>query len=622
MAADEIKNVGDELDTIRSGMLEVEHRLQATWQDLPEDRRRSARNLLHYLSLRRHDVRGLQDHLAALGLSSLGRAESQALASVQTVLDVIRRLPADHVSEAVASPGTRVHAGRALLKAHTDALFGAAPAGRDVRIMVTMPSEAAHDGALVRDLVASGMDCMRINTAHDDEDAWGQMVARLRGARRDTRRECRLLMDLAGPKLRTGAIEPGPPVLRWRPRRNVLGRVVAPARIWLTPRERPVAAPEPGAIGIPVSDTWLWTLEVGDRISLVDARDAKRELTVVGRADGGIWAESDQTAYVLPGTSLWLPRHAAKRGHRGATVGDLPRTAQSIVLKRGDSLLLSGDLLHGRPAVLNHDGVVVAPACIGVTLPDIFDDVRPGEAIWFDDGRIGGTIRAATREHIDVEITHAKPDGSRLDGDKGVNLPDTNLRLPALTAKDIHDLTFITTHADIVGYSFVRTDSDVRELQAQIAARGRPDLGLILKIETRRAFEQLPALLIAAMYGPSAGVMIARGDLAVECGYERLAEVQEEILWMAEASHIPVIWATQVLERLAKDGIPSRAEITDAAMGERAECVMLNKGPYILDAVRALDSILRRMQAHQRKKSALLRQLGLADTFLTPRLGA
>jgi len=152
--------------------------------------------------------------------------------------------------------------------------------------------------------------------------------------------------------------------------------------------------------------------------------------------------------------------------------------------------------------------------------------------------------------------------------------------------------------------------------EARLAELGGQELGIVLKIETRRAFDNLPSLLLAAMRSPSSGVMIARGDLAVECGYERLAEVQEEILWMAEASHMPVIWATQVLETLAKDGIPSRAEITDAAMGERAECVMLNKGPYILEAVRALDNILRRMQTHQRKKSAMLRELQLADRFL------
>jgi pyruvate kinase len=98
----------------------------------------------------------------------------------------------------------------------------------------------------------------------------------------------------------------------------------------------------------------------------------------------------------------------------------------------------------------------------------------------------------------------------------------------------------------------------------------------------------------------------------VECGYPRLAEVQEEILWISEAAHIPVIWATQVLETLAKKGVPSRSEITDAAMGERAECVMLNKGPYLVTAVSVLADILTRMQAHHEKKRSMLRQLHLA----------
>jgi pyruvate kinase len=99
------------------------------------------------------------------------------------------------------------------------------------------------------------------------------------------------------------------------------------------------------------------------------------------------------------------------------------------------------------------------------------------------------------------------------------------------------------------------------------------------------------------------GVMIARGDLAVEVGWKKLAEVQEEILRLCTAACIPDIWATQVLENLAKKGRPSRAEITDAAMAQRAECVMLNKGPHILDAIRMLDDIIRLMQkSHVRKK--------------------
>jgi len=138
----------------------------------------------------------------------------------------------------------------------------------------------------------------------------------------------------------------------------------------------------------------------------------------------------------------------------------------------------------------------------------------------------------------------------------------------------------------------------------------------VLKIETRKAFEKLPLLMLAAMRSACVGVMIARGDLAVECGYERTGELQEEIMWIAEAAHLPVIWATQVLENLAKKGKHSRAEITDAAMAERAECVMLNKGPYIVDAVKVLHDILRRMESHQAKKTALLRPLTIAANFL------
>jgi pyruvate kinase len=157
----------------------------------------------------------------------------------------------------------------------------------------------------------------------------------------------------------------------------------------------------------------------------------------------------------------------------------------------------------------------------------------------------------------------------------------------------------------------VRHERDVASLLEHMKRVGGEKLGMMLKIETRQGFERLPHLVLAAMHHHTAGVMIARGDLAVECGYERMAEVQEEILCICAAAHLPVVWATQVLETLAKKGMPSRAEISDAAMGERAECVMLNKGPHIVEAVSTLDDILRRMEAHQAKKSSRLRPLHL-----------
>jgi pyruvate kinase len=301
---------------------------------------------------------------------------------------------------------------------------------------------------------------------------------------------------------------------------------------------------------------------------------------------------------------------ANERTH--ATVAHPSPNKAFILLRPGDTLLVTRASISGRPSLYDEQGRLARAATIGCTLPEVFGDVRPNEPIWFDDGKIGGVIESVSPDEMTVRITVAKPGGDKLGADKGINLPKSTLHLPTLTEKDMADLAFAVKHADLVGLSFVREPKDVSALQAELVRLNSRKMGIVLKIETRGAFEQLPAILLEAMRGHRVGVMIARGDLAVECGWQRLAEVQEEILWVCEAAHIPVIWATQVLESLAKKGAPSRAEITDAAMGERAECVMLNKGAHLARAVHVLDDILCRMEAHQSKKSARLRRLHLS----------
>jgi pyruvate kinase len=611
-----------ELLAIRADMHAYEAEHAAQIQQLDPAYRESARNLLHYLALRRRDIRTVQQHLAERGLSSLGRAEAHVLYSIHAVLNVLYLLAQRHEPLAALRTGEAADEGagnaltlaegRNLLTTHTQALLGAVPANRTVRIMVTMPSEAADDFLLVRDMLLRGMNCMRINCAHDDPSAWQRMIANLRRAERDVGRRCHVLMDLSGPKLRTGEIAPGPPVVKWRPQRDAYGRVLAPARIWLTPQENPQTAPAEAEATLPLPGSWLARLHRGDRVTFRDTRGAARSMTVVSLAGTGRWVTCEQTAYIATGTRLvHKGTHENDSGFtpHEALVGEIPPMPAFLLLKPGDMLVLTRDQTPGQPATCDAQGRLLTPAQIPCTLPEVFSDTRIGERILLDDGKIGGVIKSVRPDRIEVQITQARPTGEKLRAEKGINLPDSQLRLSALTEKDQEDLRFVAAHADLVGLSFIQSARDVQDLQARLVELGGKSPGIILKIETRRAFENLPELLMAAMRFPRAGVMIARGDLAVECGYERLAEVQEEILWICEAAHLPVIWATQVLETLAQTGLPSRAEITDAAMGVRAECVMLNKGPHIVEAIQVLDGILQRMQAHQSKKTTLLRQL-------------
>lgn len=566
-------------------------------QTAPEYRD-SARNMVHYLAIRQHDLRELQGQLARLGLSSLGRSEPHVQATLRAVRAALTAMAGDDGWSPPEPSAVQLDEGTALLVKHATALLGPAPEHRASRIMVTMPTAAATNSALVTGLLEAGMDGARINCAHDDPDTWRAIAANVRRAARATGRTCFIAADLAGPKVRTGALEPGPRRVKLRPRRDLLGRVTAPARAWLTSDRDPAPAPEDDLAVLPVDADWLARRRPGDVLLLRDTRGSRRRLTLAetdGDATGFVVTVPD-TTYLATGTSLEVAG-----GSDPGEVGELAEVPQELRLHRGDVLELTADCA---PAPVG-----ATTARIGCTLPEVIDAAEIGHRVLFDDGKIAGKVIEKQPGILRITITHAAAKGSKLRADKGINLPDTTLSASAPTRQDLVDLAVAAEFADLVEMSFVRDPGDVELLLDELERLGAQDMGLVLKIETPSAFEHLPRLLIAAMRRPKVGVMIARGDLAVESGYERLAEVQEEILWLCEAAHLPVIWATQVLEQLAKTGNPSRAEISDAAMSERAECVMLNKGPYIRDAVTALDDILRRMNEHQNKKVQLLRPL-------------
>ena len=569
--------------------------------------RDSARNLLHYLGLRQVDLRQTQKELGLLGLSRLGRCESYALANLEAVLAALAGLAGNGEPEPPRQAPVDAASGAMRLAEHTRELLGTPAGKRSTRIMVTMPSAAADDPELIAGLLAAGMDVMRINCAHDGPEAWLRMIDNLRRAQAQSGRPCKVYADLAGPKLRTGPLKPAGRVLSFGPKRDLRGRVSEPARLLVVPRGSETVA---GAAIVPVDAGLLAKAAPGDRLMLQDCRGDYRCLTLGEREGEGFAAVGEQRTYLEEDARCRLERddRVLARGR----VGPLPEVVLPLVLRAGDLLDLTPPGTLGEPARVGAGGRVTRPARIPCSLAEAFGAVRPGERVWFDDGKIGGVVRAASDKAIRVEITQPRGRGAKLRPEKGINLPDSELPMPALTADDRSDLAAMAPHVDIVGLSFVRRPKDVLALQEQLRQLNAGHVGTVLKIETRQAFDNLPRLLLAAMRNPPVGVMVARGDLAVEVGFERLAELQEEILWLAEAAHVPVIWATQVLESMANSGMPSRAEVSDAAMSVRAECVMLNKGPYILDTVAFLNGVLERMGAHTAKRRPMLRRLSVS----------
>ena len=610
------------LDELRARAIELENGLQNEIAQCTPEHRASARNLIHYLALRQEDIRGLQPDLAGLGLSSLGRLEGHVLATLEAVLAALNALAGQRYERpSDTGPALNPPTATALLAEHSRRLLGQIPMRRSVRIMVTMPSEAARDYDLVRDLLSAGMNVMRINCAHDGPEEWKSMIAHLRQAERQLGLTCRVQVDLPGPKLRTGPIAPLARALKLRPDRDALGRLVRPARAWLTPSSDPEPPPAEVSSSIRVAGELLPAAQVGDLIAVTDARGRRRALRVVEAPGRSRVVETTRTVYLTEGSRLRLHRSSASPPAEGRAEG-LDELVEPILLRNGDLLALTRADHPGHPAQRDDERGTVEPARIHCTLPEAFDSVRVGDRVFLDDGKIGGRVSANDGQQILVQVGQTPgPQGAKLRAEKGINFPDTELNLPCLTSFDVTALEAIARDVDMVALSFVRRPEDLEVLREHLRRLDVRGVGIVLKIENRAAFENLPLLLLAALRSRPVGVMVARGDLGVEVGFERLSEVQEEILWLCEAAHVPVIWATQVLEDMAKTGSPTRAEVSDAAMSGRADCVMLNKGPHIVEAVEFLGGILARTDEHQSKKTAMLRKLSISEN-LPPGTGA
>jgi pyruvate kinase len=457
--------------------LDAESRLAAYRARYPQGCPADARNLASYLALRSRDLRPLQERLVAAGVSSLGRGESQVRTNLDRVIGIL--------SEALGMGSSPVlpEDGHQCLEHNTGRLFGKRRHKRYARIMVTLPSEAAGSDELVAGLAASGMDCARINCAHDGPVLWQGMIDNVRAVEKKTGSRLKIFMDLGGHKIRTGPVAAGPAVLHLKVPRDALGRRTGRARVLLYDEGAapPVGPQAAGLPLLPVSGQLLEQVQAGDRLAFSDSRRKRRYLRVCERLPAGEWlVETTRSAYITPGTRLYRQAGAGPVSGSGFHVGEFPGKPLAIRLFRGEQLLLTRGTRPGRPAAVSDHSS--QPAQISCSHAVIVDELRPGHAVWIDDGKLGCVVEKVTEQGALLQVTHAGPRGVRIRADKGINLPDTPLPLPALTEKDLTDLDFVCAHADMVGLSFVRQLDDIDELRRQLAARGRSDLPIVIKI--------------------------------------------------------------------------------------------------------------------------------------------
>jgi pyruvate kinase len=594
-----LQEIAASIDLVINKITEFELKYKIQLSNVHPNYSKSAKNLVHYLALRTFDVTILQKKLDEIGLPISPESKSSILHRILNVKTIINSLLNIDLPNNEKIFLTNKEA-KIIQNQHSLAIFGKIKNKRKTAIMITQPTEAATDKQFVKSLLKLGMDCVRINCAYDNKVIWKQIINNIKEVGND----CKITMDLAGPKIRTGKIKPGLKAIHIKPKKNILGQVVAPARVWLAPYgAKPPKAKQADAV-ITVNKKWLKKSDKDSVIIFKDSRGKKRKIFIEEKESNGCWGLCNKSVYINIGTMLnvFFEKESPSEIH---TIYDLTPLEEIIFLSKGDLLRLDKEPILGGPTVRDDSGDVIEIAHISCTLPKFLDTVTVGEPIFFDDGKIAGIVMENQPEHLIIEITSTKKNGGKLKTDKGINLPSKKTDFVGLTVKDKRDLTFIAKNADIVNFSFVNNKHDVEDLLNEMK-KINANNGIILKIETAEGYRNLPSILLKAMENYPIGVMIARGDLAIETGWENFATIQEEIIQICDASHLPVVWATQILENLTKKGMPTRAEITDAAMAQRAECVMLNKGPYIEQTVRMLDKILRKTQKIQDKKRTLM----------------
>jgi len=521
----------------------------------------------------------LQDRLTLIGLSSLGRSQGYILNAIEKNLYILSKM-LDKKDFEPKESSLDFNAAQILTLQNIKIFEQNSSDDRyKTKIMVTLPTIAAYDEELIPSLVASYVSVLRINTAHDTPREWKLMAQKIQQANSALNRSVKIYVDLAGPKIRTGEIVKVIQDFK-------IGSKKSPEMIELVQKELGVTDRVfEGEIcaTLAVESEFFYRASQNEHIEIYDPIKDKVFLFEVITFNGKLCFIADKKVTINQNSVLQITDY---KDRYKSKLYNFVKKPQDIFLFQGDRIIITPHNILGQKDYKGYDAI------IGCTNKEVFKFVNIGDEIFIDDGTIGCRVIETIELGLVCEVFAVKTTGKRLKEQKGINFPSSNLQIEAITKEDIENIKHTIEYADIYGISFAQSADDVIKLQQILNEYNRNEIAIVSKIETKMAVENLGKILMQLLQSKNYGIMIARGDLAVEVGFENLAYIQEEIFDMCEAAHVPVIYATQILEGKMKNNIPSRAEVTDAAYAQRADCVMLNKGPFVLETLEVLKQIL------------------------------
>ncbi len=550
----------------------------------------SIKNMYHYLKLRSRDNTKLQDRLSLIGLSSLGRSQMHVIDSLNHVIEILSALSKEENVENMDSYLTIKDSLEIAQK--NRAIFGVENLSCGIpKVLLTLPTDSANDREFIKEMLNLNVNMFRVNTSHDSSEVWKSMINNIKSQNPNAI----IFADIAGPKIRTGKISRVEPSIK-------IGSKVETTTITIstngqTKSESINLKGKKVPANLVVSEEFFKELKEGDKILFYDALDKKRELLVTKKSSNLVEATIDKKVILSNETVLKLKK---KKNFFTSTLKDFEDTIEEIRLFDKDKIFITTDDIFGSAKTIERDYAVVS-----CTNKEAMSCVKKGERVFIDDGKLGLKVTSIKDNGVMCEVILAKDKGFILKEEKGINFPDSDINLKAITKEDKKNIAEIIDLVDIFGVSFAQSKEDILDLLEIINKSGR-EIGVVAKIETKKAISNLPEIIEGLLQAPKSAIMIARGDLAIEAGFENLALLQEEIFELCASAHIPVILATQVLETQMKTNIPSRAEVIDAGTAQRADCVMLNKGPYAIDTIKKLNSIFEQMKALFNKNKQLL----------------